>query len=96
MTALLTRLNQLGDQRRLRLLSSQSVGIPVVMSVVLLGFLFGTTSTTAQVMMTSALSMTIALVLFSILAMEHPFAGITRVEPDAFNQVENIFDVWRR
>jgi hypothetical protein len=99
----LARLNQLGDQRRLRLLSSQAVGIPVVMWVVLLGagaitigfsFLFGTTSTTAQVMMTSALSMTIALVLFSILAMEHPFAGITRVEPDAFNQVANIFDVW--
>ncbi len=33
----LTRLNQLGDQRRLRLLSSQSKGIPVVMWVALLG-----------------------------------------------------------
>ena len=101
----LTRLNQLGDQRRLRLLSSQSVGVPVVMWVTLLGagvitigfsFLFGTTSATAQVLMTSALAMTIALVLFSILAMEHPFAGITRVEPDAFKQVANIFDVWSR
>ncbi len=101
----LTRLNQLGDQRRLRLLSSQSKGIPVVMWVALLGaggitigfsFLFGTRSATAQVLMTSALAMTIALVLVSILALEEPFAGITRVDPDAFNQVADIFDIWSR
>ena len=98
----LTRMNQLGDQRRLRLLSSRSEGVPGVMWVVLLGagavtvgfsFLFGTRSTTAQVLMTAGLAMTIALVLLSILAMQHPFAGITRVEPDAFNQLADIFDV---
>ena len=101
----LTRLNQLGDQRRLRLLSSRSEGIPVVMWVALLGaggitigfsFLFGTRSATAHVLMTSALAMTIALVLVSILALEEPFAGITRVDPDAFDQVAKIFDVWSR
>lgn len=99
----LTKLNQLGDQRRLRLLSSRSEGVPDVMWVVLLGagvitigfsFLFGTRNATAQVLMTSGLAMTIALVLFSIVALEHPFAGITRVEPDAFDQVADIFDVW--
>ena len=98
----LTRMNQLGDQRRLRLLSSRSEGVPGVMWVVLLGagvvtvgfsFLFGTKNTTAQVLMTAGLAMTIALVLLSILAMQHPFAGITRVEPDAFNQFLEIFDV---
>ena len=57
-------------------------------------FLFGTRSAKAQVLMTSGLAMTIALVLFSIMALEQPFAGITRVEPDAFHQVANIFDVW--
>ena len=98
----LTRMNQLGDQRRLRLLSSRSEGVPGVMWVVLLGagvvtigfsFFFGTRNSTAQVLMTAGLAMTIALVLLSILAMQHPFAGITRVEPDAFNQFLEIFDV---
>jgi protein-S-isoprenylcysteine O-methyltransferase Ste14 len=99
----LMRLNQLGDQRRLRLLSSQSEGVPAVMWVVLLGagvitigfsFLFGTASAKAHVLMTSALALIIALVLFSVLAMEHPFSGITRVHPDALEQVAEIFDVW--
>lgn len=99
----LTKMNQLGDQRRLRLLSSRSNGVPDVMWLVLLGagvitigfsFLFGTRSAKAQVLMTSGLAMTIALVLFSIMALEQPFAGITRVEPDSFHQVANIFDVW--
>jgi hypothetical protein len=98
----LTRLNELGDQRRLRLLSSRSEGVPSLMWVVLLGagavtvgfsFFFGTKNTTAQVLMTAGLAMTIALVLLSILAMQHPFAGITRVEPDAFNQFLEIFNV---
>ena len=97
----LTRMSQLGDQRRLRLLSSRSEGIPAVMWVALLGtggitigfsFLFGTRSATAQVLMTSGLAMTIALVLFSIMALDKPFAGITRVEPDSFHQVADIFD----
>ena len=59
-------------------------------------FLFGTRSATAHVLMTSALAMTIALVLVSILALDEPFAGITRVDPDAFDQVADIFDVWSR
>jgi hypothetical protein len=71
----LTSLSQLDDQRRLRLLSSRSTGIPNVMWVVLLGagavilsfsFLFGTRNTAAQILMTAGLAMTIALVLFSI------------------------------
>jgi Protein of unknown function (DUF4239) len=101
----IAKLNQLGDQRRLRLLSSRSEGVPVVMWVALVGagcttigfsFLFGTRSATAQVLMTSALAITIALVLLSILALEEPFAGITRVDHDAFDQVAKIFDVWGR
>ena len=101
----LTRLSQLGDQRRLRLLSSRSEGIPTVMWVALLGaggvtigfsFLFGTRSAVAQVLMTSALAMTIAVVLLSIVALEEPFRGITRVDSGAFDQVAYIFDVWSR
>ena len=95
-TQSLTRLNQLGDHRRLRLLSSRSGGIPAVMWGVLIGagaitigfsYLFGTKNTGAQTLMTAGLAMTIALVLPSILALEQPFAGITRVEPGAFDQL---------
>ena len=95
-TQSLTRLNQLGDQRRLRMLSSRSGGVPSVMWGVLLGagaitigfsYLFGMRNTVAQVLMTAGLALTIALVLLSILALEQPFAGITRIQPDAFNQL---------
>jgi hypothetical protein len=43
--------------------------------------------------MTAGLAITIALVVLSILALEKPFAGITRIEPDAFDQLADIF-VW--
>jgi hypothetical protein len=80
----LTRLNQLGDQRRLRMLSSRSGGVPTVMWGVLLGagaitigfsYLFGMRNAVAQVLMTAGLAMTIALVLLSILALEQPLGG---------------------
>ena len=98
-------LNQFGDQRRLRLLSSQSSGIPAVMWAVLVGagaitigfsFLFGTKNTVAQALMTGGLAMTIALVLLSIVALEHPFAGLARVEPEAFKQTKDNLDTWSK
>jgi hypothetical protein len=63
-TVSITRLNDLGDQRRLRLLSSRLRGVPVIIWVVLLGagaitigftFLFGTRNAAAQVVMSSGL-----------------------------------------
>ena len=82
--------------------AEQSIrGVPGVMWIVLLGagaitigfsFLFGTKNTIAQAVMTAGLAMTIALVLLSILALEKPFGGITRIEPEAFNQLISIFD----
>jgi hypothetical protein len=97
----LTRMNDLGDQRRLRLLASRSEAVPNVMWIVLLGagavtvsftLLFGTMNPTAHILMIAALATTIALVLFSIFAMHEPFAGVTRVEPEAFHQVLELFD----
>src|SRR5262245_19155852 len=105
-TQSLTRLNQLGDQRRLRLLSRESGSIPPVMWGVLVSagaitigfsFLFGTKNTVAQAVMTGGLAMIIALVVLSIVVMENPFAGhFTRVNPDAFNQAKDIFDTWSK
>ena len=54
-------------------------------------FFFGTRNARAQALMTGALALTIGLVLLSILALEQPFAGITRVGPEAFIQVQEIF-----
>jgi Na+-transporting methylmalonyl-CoA/oxaloacetate decarboxylase gamma subunit len=45
---------------------------------------------TSITLMTAGLAMTIALVLLSILALEQPFAGITRVEPDAADSASPI------
>jgi hypothetical protein len=44
--------------------------------------------------MVAALAATITFVLFLILALDQPFAGVAAVEPEAFLQLENIFDHW--
>jgi hypothetical protein len=92
------RLNALDDSRRDRLLRVRS-GLPTVIWSALLGggavtigftFLFGTRNALAQGVMTAGLALTIGLVLLSIVALVHPFSGITRVNPEAFHQVEKI------
>jgi Protein of unknown function (DUF4239) len=98
----LDQLDQLGDYRRLRLLSNRAA-VPALMWVVLLAtgiitigfsFFFGTPNSSAQALMTAALSATIGFVLFLIWALNHPFAGLVRVEPAAFHQLRNIIDQW--
>lgn len=100
----LQRLNALADVRRERMLSVRS-GVPNVMWGVLLGggaitigftFLFGMRNTRAQAFMTAGLALTIGGVLLSILALHRPFAGITRVEPEAFHQVDRILELWNQ
>jgi len=100
-TESIERLNSLGDQRRMRLLSVRS-GVPKVIWAVLVGagvvtigfsLFFGTRNIRAHALMTACVALTIGAVLFSILALEHPFAGISRVDPDAFHQVVEIVDM---
>jgi len=71
--------------------------MPVIIWVVLLGarvitigfsFLFGTRNTAAQLVISIGLALTIALVMLSIMALEQPFAGITRVQPQAFEHLK--------
>ena len=94
------RMNLLGDQRRNRLLSVRA-GVPSVIWAVLLGagavtiafsFFFGTPNPRAQGLMTGALALTIGIVLLSIRALEHPYSGITHVDPEALEQVHAIFE----
>ena len=96
------RLNQLGESRRDRLVSANS-GVPtVIWSVLLAGgaitisfsFFFGTWHGGAQALMTAGLALTIGVVLLSIVALEHPFGGISRIHPEAFQQVEDIIESW--
>lgn len=98
----LARLNELGDSRRLRLLSS-SATVPALMWLVLIvgglitvafSYFFGTKNSRSQALMTAGLAATLALVLLLIADLERPFSGVIRVEPEAFQQVIEIFDRW--
>src|SRR6516165_1195973 len=95
----LTKLNDLGDQRRMRLLMSRMGSVPVMMWVALLGtgaitiafsFLFGTPNAVAQVIMSLGLAFTIVLVMVAIIALGQPFAGISRVGPRPFEELEGM------
>lgn len=96
------QLNTLGDERRDRLLRVRSHLPTVIWSVLLAGgavtigftFFFGTQNPRAQGLMTAGLALTIGAVLLSILTLEHPFAGITSVDPEAFRQVEKVLGAW--
>jgi hypothetical protein len=100
----LQRLNALANSRRDRLLSMRS-GVPTVIWGVLIGggaitigfsFLFGTRNVRAQAIMTAGLALIIGVVLLSILALQEPFAGMTRVDPEPFHQVDRILDQLRQ
>jgi hypothetical protein len=96
----LQAVHDLGDARRERLLKADA-GLPAIMWIVLLlggmivvGFtyLFGLRSTTVHTLMVAALALTIALVLFTIGALDYPFMGDVSVGPDAFQSVLERFE----
>ena len=97
------QLNALGDERRDRLLRVRSHLPTVIWSVLLAGgvvtigftFFFGTQNPRAQGLMTAALAFTIGVVPLSILALEQPFAGITRVHPERFVRSRSSWGVER-
>jgi hypothetical protein len=91
----LTLVHNLVDQRRLRLFEAGG-GIPrvlwlvlVVGGIIVVGFtyLFGLENTRSHRLMIASLAAIIALVIFTIYALDQPYAGITRVQPDAFKLV---------
>ena len=76
-------------------------GLPAILWVVLLlggaivvGFtyLFGLRSTTVHMLMVVVLALTIALVLFTIGALDYPFRGDVRIGPDVFQSVLERFE----
>lgn len=93
--ASVNRLTDLGDHRRLRLLSGRNQ-VPGALWVVLLAggvivvgfsYLFGARSTWSQVLMTSSLATSVALVLLLLAALQQPYRGVAAVEPEAMRQL---------
>jgi dolichyl-phosphate-mannose--protein O-mannosyl transferase len=84
----------------MRIVASQE-GLPGVLwavlvfgAVVTVGFtyLFGMRNSWAHRLMVMSLTAVIALVLFTIWAMEDPFSGGARIEPDAFELILERFE----
>jgi Protein of unknown function (DUF4239) len=96
---ILDQLHGLGDGRRERLLAA-SGGLPTILWVVLIGggiitvaftYLFGLENTLVHTLMVASLALIIALSLFSVAALDHPYKGDVRIHPDAFEQVRQRF-----
>jgi hypothetical protein len=96
----LDQVQRLADARRTRLVQAEE-SLPAVLWVVLViggvvavGFtyLFGLERTGAHTLMVASLAGVIALVLFTIGVLDHPFSGGARIEPGAFELVLNRFE----
>ena len=96
----LDQVQRLADARRMRLVAAEE-SLPAVLWVVLVAggivvvgfaYLFGLENTWAHGLMVASLAGVIALVLFTIGVMDHPFSGGARIEPGAFELVLNRFE----
>ena len=96
----LERIDAQADARRERMVEAEE-GIPAVLwAVLVLGgtitvgftYLFGLESTWSHRLMVAAVAGLIALVLFTVGSLEYPFAGGTRVGPEAFELVLGRFE----
>jgi hypothetical protein len=96
----LDQVQRLADARRTRLVVAEE-SIPSVLWVVLIvggivvvgfAYLFGMENTGAHALMVVSLAGVIALVLFTIAAMDHPFSGGARIGPEAFELVLERFE----
>jgi hypothetical protein len=94
------RMRDLAGARRDRLLEAEQ-GLPVVLWIVLMtggiiviGFtyLFGLESTVIHLLMVASLALIIALVLFTVAALNYPFKGDITVGPDAMEQIIGRFE----
>jgi hypothetical protein len=96
----MARVHDFADARRMRLEEAEE-GLPTILWIVLViggistvGFtyLFGMENTWAHRLMVATLAMVIALVLFTVGAMEYPFSGGARIGPGAFELILERFE----
>jgi hypothetical protein len=98
-----TLVDELMEDRRLRLLQSREGVPPVLKEVLLIGtamivgfsYLFGVKDFRVHMVMVAILTTIIVSVLCSIEAIEYPFTGDVRVPPDAFELILNRFEADR-
>jgi hypothetical protein len=92
---LLDQLQQVNDERRMRLLNSRE-GIPSLMWAVLIGggivtvlftYFFGLKNVRAQLAMTALYVASIGFVLFLIAAIQYPYSGAVSIRPEAMEMV---------
>ncbi|HEX7089691.1 MAG TPA: hypothetical protein VF192_06115 [Longimicrobiales bacterium] len=93
------RLNELGDERRLRLLRSRA-DLPTPMWVVLgilsvatvaFSYLFGVRELHFHALVTGAIAAALALTLTLVAALQHPFGRLSGVSPEAFRELRVSF-----
>ena len=86
----LDRLNEMSDNRRLRVHASKD-DIPAVIQILLWGgglliiaftYFFGVKSIRSQALMTAALAVEVAFLLFLVVALDNPFHGYLRLSPE--------------
>jgi hypothetical protein len=86
------RLNELGENRRLRLLQSRA-SVPTPMWLLLIAgfvitvgwtYLFGTARLATHVIAAGSIAALTGFVLYLIFAMQHPFAGSVKISPRPF------------
>jgi Protein of unknown function (DUF4239) len=96
----LEQMRGLADARRDRLIEAEQ-GLPVILwlvlvtgGVVVVGFtyLFGLQSTGIHLLMVASLAMIIALVIFTVAALNFPFGGDITIKPEALEQVLRRFE----
>ena len=94
-TASIQKLNEAGELRTQRIIDSRSHIHPILWTVLLAGglitiifsYFFVSERLRVQIVMTTLLSALIALILFTILVLDFPFAGDIRITPDAFRPI---------
>jgi hypothetical protein len=94
----LKRLNNLAEYRRLRIFAGNDTVPPAVWLVLLVGgvftvsytFFFGMKNIKAQYIIATTLTVTIALILFLIYVLDHPFTGTSKVSAEPLQQVMEI------
>ncbi len=94
----LKKINSLAEYRRLRIFAGDDTIPDVIWFVLMIGavitvsytYFFGSKNLRAQYMMTSALTVTITLILFLIYTLDHPFSGSSKVSARPMKQVMEI------
>jgi Protein of unknown function (DUF4239) len=94
----LRRLNNLAQDRRLRIFAANDTVPEAVWLVLLVGgvftvlytFFFGMKNIRAQYVITTTLTVTITLILFLIYVLDHPFTGTSKVSAEPLKEVIDV------